>query len=557
MKALILAAGLGTRLKPLTDELPKPLFSVGGMPVLLRMIRSLEASGCTEIAINTHHLGRQIQEFVASQDVSIPVTCFHEPEILGTGGAIKNLEQTLWDAPFIVANGDVLTDLNLTELYRIHEQTGNAATLVVHDYPPFNNVMVLDDAVAGFAPEPGPNLLAFTGIQVVDPAIFDFLEPGQFQSSITAYEKMMAAGFRIGVWRPKHLWWHDMGSFQGLARACLETGALQLFAKAFGLANARDLKVITLAGGGSSRQWYRLQLEDHSMVAVDHGLAADSAWNEADAYNAIGKHLYQAGMPVPKILEYDRFSGLVFAQDLGDTSLEQIVLDCGHEKALPYYEQAVDSLVQMACKAVEGFDASWTCQTPAYDQDLILEKESRYFFEACVNGYLKHRASFRDYLPELRALAQATVEGACPGFLHRDFQSRNIMVKNSQCYFIDFQGGRIGPAQYDLASLLIDPYAALPLGLQNHLLEFYLQKIARFRNIDRESFIRRYQYCALHRNMQMLGAFAHLSQNMHKPGFEKYIPLALKNLKERIKLFPQAPGLAALVENLPVPKKFD
>ncbi|MBI9076883.1 MAG: phosphotransferase [Desulfatibacillum sp.] len=554
MKALILAAGFGVRLMPLTEKTPKPLFPVGGIPVLLRMIRSLETTGCTEIAINTHHLAPRIQEFIDSQKFSIPVNCFHEPEILGTGGAIKNLEDMFWEAPFMVVNADVVTDLNFAKLIKIHKEHGHAATLVVHDCPPYNNVLVRDDAVVRFASEPGPDMLAFTGIQIIDPIIFDFLKKDCFQSSITAYEEMMAARLRITAWEPNHIWWHDIGSFQGLSRACLETGAMQLFAKALGLAHARSLRVTHLAGGGSSRQWFRLSLEDHSMVAVDHGLAQDDSWTEADAYNAIGKHLHTSGVPVPEILGYDRFSGLVYVQDLGDACLEQVVKTKGYEQALPLYEKTIKSIAKMASIAAKGFDTTWTYQTPSYDEELILEKESRYFFEACVNRYLNQPAKFEDYLPELRVLARNTVEGAIPGFLHRDFQSRNIMVYQGQCFFIDFQGARMGPVQYDLASLLIDPYTALPSAMQDLLLELYMDEFSQYRQVERNAFLRRYQYCALHRNMQMLGAFAHLSKNMNKPGFEEFISPALAGLKERIRHFPEAPGLAALVESLPLPQ---
>ncbi|ACL02663.1 aminoglycoside phosphotransferase [Desulfatibacillum aliphaticivorans] len=555
MKALILAAGFGERLRPLTEKTPKPLIPIAGTPALLRMIRSLEAAGCTEIAVNTHHLADQIQDFVASHDFSIPVTCYHEPEILGTGGAIKNLEHIFCDAPFLVVNGDILTDLDLGELRRVHERAAvNGATLVVHDYPKFNNVLIAGDRIVSFLSETGTDYWAFTGIQVVDPAIFDFLKKGEFQSSIAAYSEMMAAGLRIGVWMPENLWWHDMGSFEGLARAALETGALQVFAKSQGVVYAKDLHVEELAGGGSARQWRRLTLNSQSIVSVDHGLAEGPDWNEADAYNAIGRHLHESGTPVPKILAYDRFAGLVFAEDLGDMSLEEAVGLQGIEKALPLYEQAVKNLARMSVRAYEGFDPAWTCQTEYYDEALILEKESRYFFEAFVNGYLKRQAKFKDYLPELQLLAKEAVEGAHPGFLHRDFQSRNIMIRDGQCFFIDFQGGRIGPAQYDLASLLIDPYAALPQAVQDRLIDRYLRELSQYRSVDRQAFIKRYQYCALHRNMQMLGAFAHLSQNMNKPGFEEYIPLALQNLKERINLFPQAPALQQLIKSLELPK---
>jgi len=129
------------------------------------------------------------------------------------------------------------------------------------------------------------------------------------------------------------------------------------------------------------------------------------------------------------------------------------------------------------------------------------------------------------------------VSASIQGFMHRDFQSRNIMLKANKPYFIDFQGGRIGPVQYDLASLLIDPYAALSQGTQDFLLAHYTDELSRHMRLDVEQFRKGYACCAITRNLQILGAFGHLSKSRGKTYFETYIPAALSTLRSNLKRF--------------------
>ena len=151
MKALILAAGFGTRLAPHTQKLPKALFPVAGTPVLGRMIAALKQAGCSSIAVNAHHLAHQIQTYLSQNDFGLPVRLSPEPEILGTGGAIRQLADYWDEEPFIVINADIITNIDLADVYACHLKKGARVTLVMHDRKPFNQVWV-DDAnqIAGF-----------------------------------------------------------------------------------------------------------------------------------------------------------------------------------------------------------------------------------------------------------------------------------------------------------------------------------------------------------------------------------------------------------------------
>ena len=188
----------------------------------------------------------------------------------------------------------------------------------------------------------------------------------------------------------------------------------------------------------------------------------------------------------------------------------------------------------MSRRGAAKFDQTWTYQTPVYDRNLILEKECRYFQEAFLNGYFGYKIRFQELEPEFSLLADSALQNPTLGFMHRDMQSRNIMLADNTIFFIDFQGGRIGPIQYDLASLLIDPYVQLPRGMQNQLLDYSLERLSAGASVNPDKFRTCYHYCTLTRNLQILGAFAYLSKVKGKKQFAQYIPAALRTLRSNL-----------------------
>jgi aminoglycoside/choline kinase family phosphotransferase len=286
---------------------------------------------------------------------------------------------------------------------------------------------------------------------------------------------------------------------------------------------------------------------------VAHGIRQASPTSEADAFVRIGRHLYDREIPVPEFFLDDTFSGLVFLEDLGDINLQTLIQNTKSlGDIILYYQSVIDLLIQQSTAGARGFDSSWTYQTDTYNRSLILEKECRYFVEAFLEGYLGMDSDFDNFKDDFFRLADKALEHAVHGFMHRDMQSRNIMVKNNRFYFIDFQGGRLGPLQYDLASLLIDPYVALPFSVQKQLLDFCVEKIAALLDLDPDDFYAGYQYCAVTRNLQILGAFGYLSRIKSKTYFEKYIPTAVKTLKHNLSAFEDEvfPALKAIVNEL-------
>jgi len=542
MKALILAAGLGTRLRPYTLTTPKPLFTVAGRPLLDIHICNLTQAGCEAVGVNTHYLPGPIEAFIASQHFDIPIYIRHEPTILGTGGAIKNWAD-FWDRrPFLVINADVYTTIDLRQVYEFHLQHGPAATLVLVDNPEFNTVRV--DATgrvrefAGTSAGAPVGALTFTGIQVLDPVVLDYIPGHGFHHSIDAFRAMIAAGLTIQAFFPDQGDWNDVGTPARYRQTAVEASAREAWQQAFAGAATERLVTERIEGDGSDRQWSRWKGTGGSMVLADHGLRTTSAVAEVDAFVAIGRHLKDRQIPVPAIYFADTFAGLVFLEDLGNTSLQRVVqAQPSRERVLAAYRLVIDDVVRMAEDGASGFDPRWTFQTPSYSRAVILKRECRYFQDAFLIGYAGVDLAGDDLGDEFNRIADGALTGGDSSFMHRDLQSRNIMLKDDRFYFIDFQAGRFGPPQYDLASLLIDPYVELAPDEQNALLEHALRRMAQRRPIDSAQFRRGFTYCALSRNLQVLGAFGFLSKVKGKPQFARYIPAALQSLATRLATF--------------------
>jgi mannose-1-phosphate guanylyltransferase len=216
VKAAVLAAGLGTRLKPLTDICPKPLLPVLNRPLLGVVLAQLETAGCFQVAVNTHHLADQVHDFLRAEPWSFLLSVSHEPEILGTGGGLRQLGEVLREGPFLAINADILTDLDLAEVYRSH-RPGAVSTLVLHDCPAYNNVWVAGDGVVSIgAPPPGgaaeAQVLAYTGVQVVDRKMLAYIPPQGAYGLVQAWREALAAGEGLAYLTVSGHFWQDLGT---------------------------------------------------------------------------------------------------------------------------------------------------------------------------------------------------------------------------------------------------------------------------------------------------------------------------------------------------------
>jgi len=546
MKALVLAAGYGTRLLPYSAHTPKPLFTLNRRPLLDIIIRRLLAAGADTIIVNTHHRHDQIADFLSRQDYAPSIVTRHEPDILGTGGAIRNTADIWQGQPLLVVNSDIYTDIDFKAFARFHADHGQPASLVLCHDPDFNSVAVDGNGrIAGFrgrssqGSEKGFRLMTFTGIQIIADTILDYLPSGGFAHSIDAYQAMIADGHALCAWVPSDFQWSDLGTpdrYRCVARNLMARKALLRREEAM---PEGAVEWQPLPGDGSDRQWYRLRAGQTRMIVADHGIKPSLATCEAEAFVAIGHHLKAMGLPVPRIYLEDAFAGLVFMEDLGSQNLQARVLASPHLSSIQNdYGRLIDILLDMSFAGGNQFNPDWTWQTRRYDHSVVLTAECRYFTEAFLGGYLGLRMPYETLAHEYRHLADTIATIRPLGFMHRDFQSRNIMVRDNRFYLIDFQGGRIGPPHYDLASLLIDPYVNLPVTLRETLLTYFCDQLAARAGIASSDARHAYRYCALSRNLQILGAYGFLSRQKGKPSFERYIPPAAMSLQHNLSYFP-------------------
>lgn len=206
MQAMLLAAGYGTRLRPYSQLRPKPLFPVLNRPLLLHLLDQLV--DYAPLVVNCHHLAEQIQT-VLSQRPEVQIQ--YEPEILGTGGSLRQAYHYLQDAPLLVMNGDIFHDIDLAAIRTAHQRSGLGVTLALHDYPRFNKVGVTRDGqVRGFHAMSGEQL-AFTGIHILEPEVIRMIPAGRFYHIIDLYETLAQQG-QVGYCHMDGCFWRDMGT---------------------------------------------------------------------------------------------------------------------------------------------------------------------------------------------------------------------------------------------------------------------------------------------------------------------------------------------------------
>lgn len=225
MKAMIMAAGFGTRLRPLTNKIPKALVPVLNRPVLERNIEYLGKYGIRDIIINAHYHADRIAEFISSCKIpQVSLIASPENEILGTGGGIANCRKFLEHNTFLVINSDIITNIDLDSAIKNHMESGDAATMVLHDCARFNQIDVTGDSkIKGIHKTIAPGRLAFTGIHVLDPAIFDLLpEKGYADIISSCYNPMLESGRSVNAYQTAGHFWYDIGTIESYKKASMD-----------------------------------------------------------------------------------------------------------------------------------------------------------------------------------------------------------------------------------------------------------------------------------------------------------------------------------------------
>jgi len=314
-----------------------------------------------------------------------------------------------------------------------------------------------------------------------------------------------------------------------------------------------------LSGDGSDRPFFRVGLGAASYLVAFPSPTMARARAEAHAAYRIGTHFQQAGVPVPAIHAYDQASGAILFEDLGNRLLFHEVREGEAERVAGFYRQAVTLLADLQLGAREGFDAQWCWDTPRYDRELMIQRESDYFAREFCGRFMGIHELPAGLTAEFAALAERNSLASANSLIHRDFQSRNLMVQGDRLRVIDFQGARFGPLAYDLASLVNDPYVELSEAAKDGLIRHYLDRVNTYISLDQVQFMGEYYHIALQRNLQVLGAYAFLTLERGKAFFRAYIDPALHRLSTLLatKLAADYPVLHDLVDQIHASRQED
>lgn len=309
----------------------------------------------------------------------------------------------------------------------------------------------------------------------------------------------------------------------------------------------RAIEIQPVEKGGSDRRYYRIRVTDeHSLILVKYGDQRE----ENRHYVEIAQFLAAVGINVPEIYFHDDEEQLIWMEDLGERDLWSF-----REEPWPQlrqrYESALEQLVALHARAHRALPESGLTLQVEFDAELY-RWEQDYFFENCLARYFKldprqiAEQCNRDALNEI-----AGVLNRQPRVLvHRDFQSQNILMNEGRAYLIDFQGLRPGLMQYDLASLVYDPYVPLTTTQREDLVDGFIERASEAGIDLSRDFLTILDLCAVQRLMQALGAYGFLGLVKERVQFIEHIPAALASLTEVARRIPSLADLVRLLENL-------
>lgn len=314
-------------------------------------------------------------------------------------------------------------------------------------------------------------------------------------------------------------------------------------------------KVDKLAGAGSNRSYYRLTDNDGNSAIGVIGTNRD----ENRAFLAIDAQLLSKGISVPEVYAVSTDGMCYLQQDLGDTSLFSLLEGARHpdgfdSKVMSLLEQTVAALPDIQYKGAQGLDFTKCFPSESFDRQGIMWDLN--YFKYCFlkgTGIDFNEAALEDDF--IRFADLLLEDGLSDTFMFRDFQARNVMVFQDRPWFIDFQGGRRGPIEYDLVSFIRQARAAYPESVREHLIEVYLDSLSKYRTPDSVLFRRRIDLFAAMRTLQVLGAYGYRGFFERKSHFLSSIPAAIKGLDEVLPVLkgccPYLAGLLAQISEMP------
>ncbi len=294
----------------------------------------------------------------------------------------------------------------------------------------------------------------------------------------------------------------------------------------------REIKTVPLPKSGSDRKYFRITDGDKSIIG-----AYNANPEENEAFIGFTKHFISKGFPVPEILGYLPGKNVYYLQDLGDINLftwlqKRHSISGFDDEAVELYRKVLDRLIEFQIKGIAGLNLDLCYPHRSFDRQSMMWDMNYFkymFLKLIAVPFNEHRLEH-----DFNLLADFLLETGQDYFLYRDFQSANVMIVEGQPWFIDYQGGRKGAPQYDVASLLNDAKAHIPQQVRRNLLEYHIENFCYVSGQNKEEFRGYYAGFSMIRLMQALGAFGFRGLYEKKPTFSGSIVPAVGLLLELI-----------------------
>jgi len=629
VKAIILCAGYGRRLSPLTNVLPKPMMPLWGVPIVERLMRMLRSWGVREVLLNMHHTAGPLLGHIRSRARDgLRVCASFEPAILGTGGALRRADWFIDADPFWVVNGDIAADVRPQAFLAAYRRLAPVQGIVwLHDKAGPRTVEMERGRVSEFRSSRAGSrgTYTFCGVQLVNPALLGYIPEQVFSSIVDAYEACLASGKRIGGVCPRNAFWADTGTVRGylqvhrdmandpvrfpdavqartaMLRRLAQAGACVAGFAAVGRdvavakgAHLRDtvlwdtcriasdarirgavvasrtrasgrvenmalrlsdmddpsvlkavgrlrwpvasVTALPLPARGSARTFTRVQYGRRRAMVVAYSISRP----ENALYARQTRFLEGLGIHVPHVLVDLPVDNVLILSDMGDVSLSEYLRGRTRRELETVYGRVLAMAARLhgrgakeACHRGMALSRPFSPSLCRWEHDLFL----RHY--AGARGLLSS-AQTAAIIREVRRLARRVL---CEPrvLLHRDLQSANVLIHRGQPVWIDFQGMRLGPALYDVASLLCDPYVSLAEDVQLRLLRVYAQQAS----VSTDGLESRFWLAAAQRLPQAIGAFGRLGGLSGTERFSDHIVPGLRMLARALE---RAEGLPYLLE---------
>ncbi|MBA4395819.1 MAG: hypothetical protein C0394_00295 [Syntrophus sp. (in: bacteria)] len=579
--AFLPGAGLGTRLRPLTETCPKPLLPVHGRPIITHAMDHLLTVGVERFIVNTHHCADAYrQAFPDSKWRGTPIIFRHEPVLLDTAGGLKNIEDLLHDDErILVYNADVISNLPLTSLLEAHARQGREVTLALRSDGPSLNVDLDEQGeicdMRHLLKRPGARCCLFTGIYVVEKRFLGRLTAEKIESVVPVFVRMIQEKHgSVGCVLIDRGEWHDIGSIEEYRRMMnapylpalghharvtpptqrpedneqaqqfdniADTAVNQYVCHVLNRTGTAITEIAPLAKGGSDRNFRRVRFSDGSSLIFMH---YNPGREENRHYASIAGFLREIDVAVPGILDHDPERCFILMEDLGDADLWSF-RQSSWERRRDYYRKVLKMIHLLHIFPVEDLGRKSLTLMQGFGPELY-RWERDYFRKNLVEGVCGIELCAEDAAAlevELEALAER-LQQTGTSLVQRDFQSQNIMIDRGEPVLIDFQGMRVGSYFYDLGSLLYDPYVPIEEQERLGLLRYYYDLQERSDAWD--AFQEAFHAASAQRLMQALGAFGFLGRRHNRKDFLAHIPSGLQRLAEAASRCPRLTTLRRL-----------